>query len=147
MQILHVNRFQTNPFDLAKAQHACSHHANNMPSVLRCDRTLLQTTDHRIARTIEEQVKLLHHQQDNTTTMIAKAYLNLLRTHGHPVHLQEGSSYFFQQSVHPTALSKVPTSLAHIYKPKSLVATLSDFHLSMHITFLNMPNTLETQPF
>jgi hypothetical protein len=34
MQTLHVNRFQTNPFALAKAQHACSHHANNKPSVL-----------------------------------------------------------------------------------------------------------------
>jgi hypothetical protein len=77
MQILHVNRFPTKPFDLAKAQHACSHHANNMPSVLRCDRTLFLTTDHRIARTIEEQVKLLHHQ-DNTTTMIAKAHLDNL---------------------------------------------------------------------
>ncbi|KAI2496235.1 hypothetical protein MHU86_18286 [Fragilaria crotonensis] len=43
--------------------------------------------------------------------------------------------------------SKVPTSLAHIYKPKSSVATLSDFHLSMHITSLNMLNTLELQPF
>ena len=80
-------------------------------------------------------------------TQFQLRYLNLLRTHGHPVHLQEGSSYFSQQSVHPTALSKVPTSLVHIYKPKSLVATLSDFHLSMHITSLNMLNTLEPQPF
>ena len=55
--------------------------------------------------------------------------LNLLRIHGHPVHLQEGSICFCLQSVHLTAHSKVSTSLAHICKPKSSVATSSDSHL------------------
>jgi hypothetical protein len=74
--------------------------------------------------------------------------LNLLKTLlGHHVHLQEGSNYSYPQPMHLTAVLKVETLLEPFSKLKSLAVTLSDFHWNMHITFLNMPNTLEPHPY
>ena len=74
-------------------------------------------------------------------------FLNLLKTLGHHVHLQEGSSYSYPQLVHLSAHWKVETLLEPISRLNSLAITLLDFHWNMHITFLNMPNTLEPHPY
>jgi hypothetical protein len=79
-------------------------------------------------------------------TLYRLSSLNLLKTLGHHVHLQEGSNYTYPQHMHLTALLKVETLLEPISKLKSLAITLSDFHWNMHITFRHMPNTLEPHP-
>ena len=52
------------------------------------------------------------------------AYLNLLKTPGPPVHLQEGSNSSSPPLVQHATLLKVLTSLVPTFKPKSLAATL-----------------------
>jgi hypothetical protein len=85
--------------------------------------------------------------QPSKQTLNPLRSLNLLKTVGHHVHLQEGSTYSYLQHVHLIALYKVETSLEPFSKLKLLATILSDFHWNMHITFLNMPNTLEPHPF
>jgi hypothetical protein len=75
------------------------------------------------------QQQLLKQREENTkkvkkTNTIPIRSLNLLKTHGHPVHLQEGSSSSYPKPVLSAASLKVLTSLEPTSKPKLLDVTL-----------------------